>query len=413
VELLAGDDLIPLRLLQDATKILSKLREFLERRYMSIAATEKNVISIATRVFKMLSYREELFSRNLQSRSLRHEASGLSLASCVLQLGRGKQCKYARDRIYAMLAVANDDLGIVPDYDLPLPRVLTDFATRSLLNGDLAVLHASGIHPNRESNLDSFTPSLRDQSGMPSELSAAELNYAAASQSPVLIRTTTANTFSLRGARIDTTNRSTPCTKYHFRYNEDKLSLSIPTMSIYWIFKDQDLPADFPCYSGVLTPYTETFLGALVLRTLTLDTLLTSDYADIFSWIRESYEYKVIMRSTSIYSIHITSYLENRRWFRTTQGYLGLGPFWMKPGDQVVIFDGGTTPFILRKVVSEDGEPDGTWQLVGDCFLLGWMHGDYFGYTVVDEMPPSTEDGEQDAGGDGKKYLVKEFFTLV
>ena len=70
----------------------------------------------------------------------------------------------------------------------------------------------------------------------------------------------------------------------------------------------------------------------------------------------------------------------------------------MAPGDQVVIFDGGKTPFIFRNAVNEDGEHSNTWKLLGDCFLLGWMYGDYFGHTVVDEMPPKPKDNEDAAG---------------
>jgi hypothetical protein len=43
----------------------------------------------------------------------------------------------------------------------------------------------------------------------------------------------------------------------------------------------------------------------------------------------------------------------------------------------------------------------------------GCMHGDYFGNTVVDEMPQETENDAKGPGGQREEYLVKEFFTLV
>jgi hypothetical protein len=111
--------------------------------------------------------------------------------------------------------------------------------------------------------------------------------------------------------------------------------------------------------------------------------------------------------------LDINMYHANRNFFETEQGYFGLGPCWLDRDDLVFLFDGGTTPFILRNVEAGDGEPGDTWQLVGDCFPLGWMHGDYFGHTVVDEMPRETENDVKGSGDEHKEYLVKEFFTLI
>jgi hypothetical protein len=99
-------------------------------------------------------------------------------------------------------------------------------------------------------------------------------------------------------------------------------------------------------------------------------------------------------------------YMGHRRVFQTISGYLGVGPKWMEPNDQVVVFDGGRTPFILRNVPTTHEEMSEKWQLVGDCFLLGWMRGDYFGHTVVDEMP-------QYPIRRASEYLVREWFVLI
>jgi hypothetical protein len=40
------------------------------------------------------------------------------------------------------------------------------------------------------------------------------------------------------------------------------------------------------------------------------------------------------------------------------------------------------------------------------------MHRDYFGHTVVDELPPQQELNEYFAEPDAKKYLVKEWFDI-
>ncbi|KAB2100479.1 hypothetical protein AG0111_0g11322 [Alternaria gaisen] len=60
---------------------------------------------------------------------------------------------------------------------------------------------------------------------------------------------------------------------------------------------------------------------------------------------------------------------EDRRFFVTTDGYMGLGPRCMQPEDIVVVLRGGWMPFILRKKV------DSYW-LIGAAYVHGIMHGE-------------------------------------
>ncbi|KAF3051819.1 hypothetical protein E8E11_004158 [Didymella keratinophila] len=71
--------------------------------------------------------------------------------------------------------------------------------------------------------------------------------------------------------------------------------------------------------------------------------------------------------------------------FETKLGYLGIGPTALRSGDQVVIFDRGVTPFVLREAAHPSTSEQKRWRLVGDAYLLGWMDGDYNGCKVVDE----------------------------
>jgi hypothetical protein len=159
-------------------------------------------------------------------------------------------------------------------------------------------------------------------------------------------------------------------------------------------------------------PYTSTSLITTMCRTRILDTV---NFSTCYIKADDTVD-TVYLRgrnSKDFSKLDINTYYANRNFFETEQGYFGLGPCWLDRDDLVVLFDGGTTPFILRNVEAGDGEPGDTWQLVGDCFPLGWMHGDYFGHAVVDEMPQETENDAKGPGGQREKYLVKEFFTLI
>ncbi|RSM07899.1 hypothetical protein CDV31_008391 [Fusarium ambrosium] len=60
-----------------------------------------------------------------------------------------------------------------------------------------------------------------------------------------------------------------------------------------------------------------------------------------------------------------------RRVFRTQQNYLGNGPGAARPGDQVWVLAGGRVPFVLRPQ-----EEKGKFELVGDAYVHGIMHGE-------------------------------------
>ncbi|KAK5454287.1 hypothetical protein LTS15_006287 [Exophiala xenobiotica] len=105
--------------------------------------------------------------------------------------------------------------------------------------------------------------------------------------------------------------------------------------------------------------------------------------------------------------------------FLTQAGSLGLGPPWAKVGDLVVTLDGGhsTRPFLLRPINTPATTKNRTmaakrgqeFQLVGNCYLQGAMHGDIFESPRWSDADPLYEDPmDYDPGftspGGGKGY---------
>ena len=65
----------------------------------------------------------------------------------------------------------------------------------------------------------------------------------------------------------------------------------------------------------------------------------------------------------------------NRRLFSTSTGRIGMGSADMEPGDLVVLFRGGRTPFVLR--LSDQNFTDGpVYQIVGYAYVHGVMDGE-------------------------------------
>lgn len=70
--------------------------------------------------------------------------------------------------------------------------------------------------------------------------------------------------------------------------------------------------------------------------------------------------------------------LFERRFAVTEMGYMGLVPREAEVGDQVVIFLGTRTPFIIRRSTKVDKDGDRTATLIGECFIRGMMNGEVF-----------------------------------
>jgi hypothetical protein len=59
--------------------------------------------------------------------------------------------------------------------------------------------------------------------------------------------------------------------------------------------------------------------------------------------------------------------------YRTTEGYLGVGPTSTKEGDEVWLVEGALVPFIMRPAGETD---ERALTLVGETYLHGFMHGE-------------------------------------
>ena len=61
----------------------------------------------------------------------------------------------------------------------------------------------------------------------------------------------------------------------------------------------------------------------------------------------------------------------NRSLYRTSNGYLGLGPASAQKGDEIWLINGALVPFIMRRQVNQEA-----LMLVGESYLHGFMHGE-------------------------------------
>jgi hypothetical protein len=63
--------------------------------------------------------------------------------------------------------------------------------------------------------------------------------------------------------------------------------------------------------------------------------------------------------------------MAGKRPFISNIGYVGMGPWYMRAGDKIAIFNGASVPFIVRPV----GEDQ--FRLMGECYCDGLMYGEF------------------------------------
>jgi hypothetical protein len=77
----------------------------------------------------------------------------------------------------------------------------------------------------------------------------------------------------------------------------------------------------------------------------------------------------------------LTVSLGGRSLYRTSRGYLGLGPESMTVGDEIWLLKGAQVPFALRAISNLS-----SYRLVGETYLHGEMHGEMLGARLQEQF---------------------------
>lgn len=375
---LVFDGFIPFNLLYDVVEKITSLPRY---------TFDNTIYQSARAMFQLFEYRRVYMGRigqkPLQDSPAIRQVEIMSLASCVTELSLDRDCREDRDRIYGLLAFAWVDLGIVPDYEIPLYAVYNQFASRSLGAGDLHLLHFSGERPGDQSELRSFAPrhlTKEDSKDVPYSLNFPQLGFCAATELNVNVRVLSDDSVSILGVKIDSVYRV-----------RESLEYMQPESITRWLAHSRK-PPTYPDHAYLLpepynfkpgTPWAEALLN----------------------WIDRNKDDDAPR--------HLSPYIFRRRVFQTSQGYLGIGPYWMEKHDQVVMFAGGKTPFIIRKIKTGSHRTKDAWLHMGDCFLLGWMYGGYYGASVRNFSHPRSDGSETVLRDSEVGSLVEEWFTMV
>lgn len=97
-----------------------------------------------------------------------------------------------------------------------------------------------------------------------------------------------------------------------------------------------------------------------------------------------------------------------RAYFTTTEGYIGVGYMGVKSGDVVAVLLGCSTPIILREVGTRSVDEDVSWQVVGNCFLPGFMMGEAIHGPISSRYRAIDHDSDQYELINGDSYALQD-----
>lgn len=101
-----------------------------------------------------------------------------------------------------------------------------------------------------------------------------------------------------------------------------------------------------------------------------------NDFADSYRAWRRTYQWPPLplgspeWQRAKPFSNALGRYNSDKIFGRTKNGYVGMFPRTSKPEDKIYLLFGGDWPFVLRHL-----EREGSFQLVGQCYIHGIMEG--------------------------------------
>ncbi|KAF9696588.1 hypothetical protein EKO04_005207 [Ascochyta lentis] len=324
----------------------------------------------------------------------------LTLVRMFLDLTRQRLCKDSRDRIYSILGIYAD-ANVFPDYTLPPQQVYQDFVSKSLIAGDFSILHECciGIPNADEQSYVPFFGQSRSKTRYIPFVDPLGATYSAGLHQRPEVNINKGRNLSIQGFPIGTVHRKLDFTEaYNINLDYAGLVTAIPDANsetrnlplhgtwgaIYQTIMTQYISSpdstshwrkDYeenrlsPQFSK--PPYPHNSFFEVLVRAIRTD--LNSD----FDWLSSNGQ----IRTDAHLHRSRREILAERSLFWTEEGYIGLGSCHLQSGDEVVVFDGDTTPFLLRKNTLSDSAED-VYSIVSDCYVGGWMYGPFPDRTV-------------------------------
>ena len=334
----------------------------------------------------------------------------------IMGMLREKNFGDDRDQVFACIGIANATMPpgmvnpMVADYTLSVEEVFTRMAALYITN--MPLLRAlSTVEPSnrrRYQDLPSWVPDFSVsqvfttlmRSGTIGRHFDAALTSSAAWPRP----TVHGNVLAVQGARLDVVSadgdnfnfpgfilsilRSCLGRDQYIATGETQTEAVFRTLLADCFFTE--------LYSSAFLPRCKTWLENFIIQEITGpladDEDSVMDIAALLADVSDSPQHRLLPDLARIYDLRpqaamcvaelvkdrfhseLIAMNHARRFFTTDEGFLGLGPYSMRPGDEVFLVTRSKVPFVLRKV--EGPAHANEYRLVGECYVRGFMRGE-------------------------------------
>jgi len=293
------------------------------------------------------------------------------------------------DKVFALIGLANDQQTFKPliNYAHDAPLLYSQVALKYLLNGDMKILNSASDHSfSRYRQLPTWVP---DWSTWPRASSLGpQISRLRALDGPHPYKKPTKfPTVSPHGSQLTVSGQFTdrvvaigrhlPLARCSYRgiafiFLESWRRLAHRNLGARahpLMTKDMDVDPH-------VDPLDDVFARLLTLE-CPLEHLRSESYLRTYlRFLGQAFEHEDVFK----YCDRMLTSCRKRTFFVTEQGFMGLGPYFLRPGDRIVQLDGGWTPMAVRR------KRAGCFELVGEAYVPGLMRGGWEGDAVYEDI---------------------------
>ena len=325
----------------------------------------------------------------------------------ILRYSRPFESTDPRDKIYALLGLCSESLIIQPDYSKDVIEVYRELAVSFLFPSSikrpaLRLYEYSFTEllqeAERQTNvfaLPSWVPDWKGRDNFALSSKTLNMGYRAAGNSKAEVTLTkNANEIAISGklcdsVRLMSSSAHNPIAQHAAQPMKNNATMEqagfvqrVPLA--FWIYETSAMAANcgrYPDPGSLDIAYRQTLIGNAASDS-------NNDYAKYY-WDFRQFLTKLCPNGVvngapfPVLKLILGQHYENfhwfenalvnvaddRRFFTTVSGYMGLGPPGMRTGDKICIFLGVEVPWVVRR----DGEK---YTLVGECYVHGIMDGE-------------------------------------
>jgi hypothetical protein len=288
----------------------------------------------------------------------------------LIRMTKYCKCSDPRDRVYGLLSMLQKterEIGIKPDYSLTTGQVYQDVVLRFIHHFNTLKILASCEMQEKPLDMPTWVPNwsvgnIADPLWSP--LADAQSPAAAEYLGNGVLSAAGVNAASVESAeKINFVNSSNP-----------ELIATIR----------RHAPADVLCGSTVggvslLDAYCRTiccdYFGEGYLPRLSHFPTFQESREALVSFLTQDGDSAVDLTPSSGPAKYLDwawNFLQGRSFFKSVEGYIGLAPRAAKPGDEICVLFGCQSPLLLRRT------QETRYQVVGECYVYGLMHGEAF-----------------------------------